>query len=104
MANIGHSAHLGGIIGGFLAFWMFTQYQPSFKRGTGGITIEQPNWMKRKKKASTENQKFKVNVVSRKEMQSEVDRILDKINKKGFGALTLEEKETLDRAREFLKK
>jgi len=37
-------------------------------------------------------------------MQAEVDRILDKINRRGFGALTLEEKETLDRAKEFLRK
>ena len=102
--TIAHSAHLGGIIGALIAFWMFTRYQPSFSRKRDGITMEPPKWMKGSKIASAAKQKFKVNVVSRKEMQAEVDRILDKINRRGFGALTLEEKETLDRAKEFLRK
>jgi hypothetical protein len=33
-----------------------------------------------------------------------VDGILDKINKKGFGSLTNEEKKTLDAARDILNK
>lgn len=35
-------------------------------------------------------------------LRAEVDRILDKINAKGFGSLTTEEKQTLDRAKDGL--
>ena len=38
-----------------------------------------------------------------KTLRAEVDRILDKINEQGFGALTEEEKRTLDRAKEDLR-
>ena len=34
----------------------------------------------------------------------EVDRILDKINEKGFGALTQQEKRTLDEAKDVLRR
>ena len=102
--NVAHSAHIGGFIGGFAAFWMFTLYQPSFTSKQGGVTVEPPKWMKGSKIVLAAKQKFKVNVTSRKDMQAEVDRILDKINRRGFGSLTLEEKDTLDRAKEFLRK
>ncbi len=42
--------------------------------------------------------------VSRRELREEVDRILDKINRQGFGALNIQEKQTLDRARNLMKK
>jgi hypothetical protein len=35
-------------------------------------------------------------------LRAEVDRILDKINSEGFGALTAEEKRLLDEARDLL--
>jgi hypothetical protein len=35
-------------------------------------------------------------------MQTEVDRILDKINESGFGSLTVEEKLTLEKAKGLL--
>jgi len=41
---------------------------------------------------------------TRRELREEVDRILDKINRQGFGALNAQEKQTLDRARNLLKK
>ena len=37
-------------------------------------------------------------------LREEVDRILDKINSSGFGSLTDEEKDTLNRAKELLGK
>ena len=46
--------------------------------------------------------RFKINFTNRKELQKEVDRILDKINKEGFGALSEEERSTLDKAKELL--
>jgi membrane associated rhomboid family serine protease len=49
--------------------------------------------------------KYKVNVTQGApvEIRAEVDRILDKINREGFGALTDDEKKTLDRAGDALK-
>jgi len=41
---------------------------------------------------------------SRREMREEVDRILDKINVEGFGALSAEERQTLDEAKSWLGK
>jgi hypothetical protein len=45
---------------------------------------------------------YHVNLTDRDHLRAEVDRILDKINSKGFGALTSEEKKTLDEARDLL--
>jgi hypothetical protein len=43
-----------------------------------------------------------VNLTNRNDLRVEVDRILDKINSEGFGALTPEEKRLLDEARDLL--
>lgn len=109
-SNIAHSAHLGGILAAYLMFSMGSQGASAFgfggdgSGGGKGISIEPPRWFKKRVTRSTDHQKYKVNVTSRDAMQQEVDRILDKINKDGFGSLTLAEKETLDKARDFLKR
>ena len=41
---------------------------------------------------------------SHQSIQQEVDRILDKINSEGFGALNQKEKSILEKAKNFLKK
>jgi len=43
-----------------------------------------------------------VNLTNRDDLRAEVDRILDKINSQGFGALTADEKRVLDEARDLL--
>jgi hypothetical protein len=43
-----------------------------------------------------------VNITNRDHLRAEVDRILDKINSEGFGALTEDEKRRLDEARDLL--
>ena len=43
-----------------------------------------------------------MNITNRDDLRAEVDRILDKINSQGFGALTDEEKRVLDEARDLL--
>jgi hypothetical protein len=43
-----------------------------------------------------------VNLSNRDDLRAEVDRILDKINSQGFGALTEEEKRKLDEAKDML--
>ena len=47
---------------------------------------------------------FQVNLSTDEHIYHEVDRILDKINAKGFGSLTNSEKQLLDKAKSFLQK
>ncbi|MBH55265.1 MAG: hypothetical protein CMI18_13100 [Opitutaceae bacterium] len=100
--GVAHSAHLGGLLAGLLYCSMSSKgTQSSFPR----IKIKRPAWMKAgsdKKPAASAN--YKVNFSNRETVQTEVDRILDKINDVGFGALTEEEKKTLDRAKNILNK
>jgi membrane associated rhomboid family serine protease len=103
---IAHSAHLGGLAGG----WVF--YQAFILRGArlSLPTIEAPRWAG---KAAARPQAYSVNLSgksvpvvsaasSRQHLRVEVDRILDKINERGFGSLSAEEKRVLDEAREVL--
>jgi membrane associated rhomboid family serine protease len=107
--NVGHAAHLGGFAGGFLYlrfFWNRStglanrEFRPStwFQKPAGKTPREE------RKPGSTGSKlgKFTINLTNRRELKNEVDRILDKINDKGFGALTPEERKTLDDARETL--
>ena len=96
-----HSAHLGGMAVGWVYFRYvhdarWRQYLP--RRRT---EIELPGWVK-KKPAAAAPAPFQVNLTHRDNLRAEVDRILDKINSRGFGALTAEEKRTLDEARDLL--
>jgi membrane associated rhomboid family serine protease len=95
------SAHLGGMAFGwfyyrFLYNAKWRQYLP--RRRTA---IELPGWVK-KKQASAPPAAYQVNLTDRGNLRAEVDRILDKINSRGFAALTPEEKRTLDEARDLL--
>lgn len=115
--GVAHSAHLGGLAAG----WIF--YQTMVARTVGWTpgaapAIEPPSWLRRRAKQPSPS--FTVNVggassapprptglggsraTSRDVLRAEVDRILDKINLHGFGALTAEEKRVLDEARNHL--
>lgn len=100
-----HSAHLGGIIGAWIFFkYCYLQRPLPFGRS---IHDDPPYWSEsepptrseRKQSARKEKEK-----VDREKLRGEVDRVLDKINEHGFGALSEEEKALLDRAREILNK
>ncbi len=99
--GVAYSAHLGGILCG----WLFIKYvhrrEPFFNKA-GATAVELPNWVKKKRKSPPQSNKFTINLSNRNQLKSEVDRILDKINSKGFGSLTEEEKRTLDKARDIL--
>lgn len=107
--GIAHSAHLGGLLFG-LAFHRYV-YQgnsipflnPNHSNSRSSTTAEPPAWFKRRSKRS-QDLSYSVNRSSREELQAEVDRILDKINSQGFGALSDAEKDTLNRAQEILSK
>jgi membrane associated rhomboid family serine protease len=97
----GHSAHLGGMLAGYLYFRLVHQLE--WRNPDGTIDVELPGWLRKSRKAvaATEG-KFKINLSTREELKSEVDRILDKINSEGFASLTTEEKRLLDEAKDQL--
>ena len=101
--GIAHSAHLGGMLVGLLYFHLV--HQREWRTPDGRAEIELPAWFRRAQKpaAPPAPTKYKVNVVTKREdLRAEVDRILDKINSEGFGALTAEEKQLLDEAKDLL--
>ena len=97
-----HSAHLGGMIGGYLFYKFIYLRNP----GPGKAEdFKMPDWFKPKpKKASTKTFPYKINISPPSDLKKEVDRILDKINSQGFGELTDSEKKILDEAGDLLKK
>ena len=103
---VAHSAHLGGILSGFLYFRFFHKAaaQPSWMpSGRSQQSVELPKWFKKKKSQPAKRQMdYTVNRTDRDAMQKEVDRILDKINISGFASLTEKEKRTLDDAKDLL--
>jgi membrane associated rhomboid family serine protease len=97
----GHSAHLGGMLAGYLYFRLVHQLE--WRNPDGRVDVELPGWLRKSHKVVTATEgKFKVNLSTREELKSEVDRILDKINSEGFAALTAEEKRLLDEAKDQL--
>jgi hypothetical protein len=66
-----------------------------------GVEIEPPKWMQKAPKAPLANAP-QLDLTRREDLRAEVDRILDKINSDGFGALTADEKRLLDEARDLL--
>lgn len=95
-----YSAHLGGMIGAYMFYKLYMN--PSISLFKPEVSIETPSWIK--KTTNDISTKFKVNMTNKKELQKEVDRILDKINDHGFGDLSDSEKATLDKAKDLLKK
>jgi hypothetical protein len=70
--------------------------------GPSSSGIALPGWLRRWKRSAAPAPRFRVNLSNRDDLRAEVDRILDKINSQGFGALTAEEKRLLDEARDLL--
>lgn len=108
---VAHSAHLGGIIAGILFYKYLNKINSlSFfqnsrtTRSQPRVTAEPPAWFKRRTKTFPQKTNYTVNRSSHKELQKEVDRILDKINESGFQSLTPAEKNTLEQAKELLSK
>ncbi|HVU25978.1 MAG TPA: rhomboid family intramembrane serine protease [Opitutus sp.] len=97
--SIAHSAHLGGMLAG----WIYYRYlhEASWSLGSARPDIELPRWLRRSAK-SAPPAAFHVDLSRREDLRAEVDRILDKINSEGFAALTPDEKRLLDDARDLL--
>ncbi|EDY80602.1 peptidase, S54 (rhomboid) family, putative [Verrucomicrobiia bacterium DG1235] len=103
-AAIAHSAHLGGMLAGYL-YYKYV-YLPNPHDNSGTISLSFAGLFKRSKTAkSSAGYSYRVNVSKEtKDLKGEVDRILDKINSKGFGSLSANEKQILDEARDLLRK
>lgn len=103
-ATIASSAHLGGMLTGFL-FYRFVYDSTWFGRAEAEAAGELPRWLKRPSKpvpAPPPPSELGTSVRSPEDLRAEVDRILDKINSEGFGSLTPDEKRVLDSARQQL--
>ncbi|HUL53091.1 MAG TPA: rhomboid family intramembrane serine protease [Opitutaceae bacterium] len=96
----GHAAILANMAAAYGYFRVAGRVSPFGGSFASGLTL--PGWLRRRKKPAAGAAHFKVNISSRDDLRAEVDRILDKINSDGFGALTEEEKRLLDDARELL--
>jgi len=103
-AKLAHSAHMGGMLAGYLYYKFVYLANPYDNSGT--ISLSFARFFKKKETAkSSAGYTYRVNVSKEtKDLKGEVDRILDKINSKGFGSLTPKEKEILDEARDLLRK
>jgi membrane associated rhomboid family serine protease len=97
-SGIGFSAHLGGMLAG----WVYYRYihEARWRFASSAKGVELPTWMKKTKSNSAPIPT--IDLTRREDLRAEVDRILDKINSHGFGSLTVEEKRLLDDARELL--
>ncbi|RXK52831.1 rhomboid family intramembrane serine protease [Oleiharenicola lentus] len=96
------SAHLGGMATGWLYFRFF-HANNGWDRAPG---FSLPAWIKNAGKARPAPSEPAVSRPARDPyaLKADVDRILDKINSVGFAALTDEEKQTLDDAKDLLSK
>ena len=102
--NVAHSAHLGGILTGFIYYRFFYKVSFSpFSKFQEPI-IELPKWFKKQKKHFS-NVRYTVNYSDqKKQLKAEVNVILDKINLHGFESLTKKEAETLKKAHSLFDK
>jgi len=98
--GVAHSAHLGGMLAGWVYFryvhdraWSFAwaRRQANASRRAAAVDFD-----------ADETDDPADLPPSSRNLRAEVDRILDKINSEGFGALTPEEKRLLDSAKDLL--
>ncbi|MBK1879048.1 rhomboid family intramembrane serine protease [Pelagicoccus mobilis] len=103
-AKVAHSAHMGGMLVGYLFYKYVYLKNPYDNSGT--ISLSFARFFKKKETAkSSAGYTYRVNVSKEtRDLKGEVDRILDKINSKGFGSLSPKEKQILDEARDLLRK
>lgn len=93
------SAHLGGMLGGWL-YLRLLHANNGWDRAAG---LSLPGWLRLQSKRKTVSAaNHSLSGKSTPQLRAEVDRILDKINSQGFGALTAQEKRRLDEAKDLL--
>jgi hypothetical protein len=97
------SAHLGGMLVG----WVYARFLHA-NNGWDRPAALPLRWPQRLSRRRKEARAAAAPPARRRKptpaLRAEVDRILDKINSEGFGALTAEEKRLLDEAKDLLSK
>ena len=93
-SNIAHSAHLGGMIAGFI---LSTSLGKSLVLPKFSFKSSKIKSIKLKSPPSVFN--YSINSKTASDLEIQVDKILDKINEKGFGSLTDQEKRLLEKAK-----
>lgn len=101
---IASSAHLGGMLTGY--FYYRFVHDGRWFTAQDSAEVELPRWLKRAKKPAPAPAKIQplsaAPPATPEAIRAEVDRILDKINSEGLGALTPAEKRILDNAKALL--
>jgi len=95
----GHAAVLAVMFAAYAYYRVAGRVDPFGQFYAPAVSL--PRWLRRRRPARSAP-RFQVNITNRDDLRAEVDRILDKINSQGFGALTDEEKHVLDEARDLL--
>jgi membrane associated rhomboid family serine protease len=97
----GHLARLAAMAA---AVGFYFLYERRLKYGmalAASPAVELPHWLRKTPRAARPPG-ARVNLSNRDDLRAEVDRILDKINSEGFGALTADERQILDEAKDLL--
>jgi membrane associated rhomboid family serine protease len=94
--RIANSAHLGGILGGYLCHIFYHS-----RRKHGRIIGKKST---PKNRTTDAGDSYKLYITSHSAQRSEVDRILDKINESGFKSLTDAERDTLNSAKHLMRR
>lgn len=95
------SAHLGGMMAGWICYRYFhRRLQTKFRAKAEQASSEWADSIETD--AEPVLATHPVEPTNRAELRAELDRILDKINSHGFGALTADEKRRLDQAKNLL--
>jgi len=100
-SGIAHSAHLGGMLAGWL-YYRFAFANNGPDRAAGSWFGLERIFRRRPKATVVRHAASAPAGNSPVNLRAEVDRILDKINSQGFGALTEQEKRLLDDAKDSL--
>lgn len=95
--SIAHSAHLGGMFVGAL---FCTNFLSNLKLPAIRFTNKKSDFFKIKRSSATS---YKINLGSEPNLETKIDKILDKINDNGFASLTDEEKKLLEKAKSLFK-
>src|SRR5690606_22086062 len=80
--GIAHSAHLGGMLTGWI-YYRYFHANAGLDRPSGPI-FELPKWLRKSEPPTSTTPRSRAQAQAEANLRAEVDRILDKINSKGF--------------------
>jgi len=95
-SQIAHSAHLGGLIFGWLAYRWLNQTNLTVQSAQEEMAPPPPRAPEPDLARSEEEETVAVTPLTRQQARAELDTLLDKISARGFGSLTAAEKRRLE--------